>query len=421
MMNSRFTPSRGRAAFVLLAIVFAAALACPAALAAEKPVLNKGDRLVVVGDSITEQKLYSKFIEDYVTVCTPGLDIWTYQLGWSGETAGGFLNRMKRDLLPLKPNVVTLCYGMNDGGYRRYEEAIGQQYRNAMTTIVNDLKAAGAVAVIGSPGCVDLNTYHRPPGDAKDYNETLRRLGEIDRQIAKDAGMPFAVLHAVLYDLMKITEADYGKNYHVRGRDGIHPDQNGHLIMAYAFLKALGFNGRIGTFTVDMEGGATATDGHKVLSAKAGTVEIESRRYPFCFYGDGQSPNSTRSILPYFPFNDDLNRLTLIVRNLKTENAKVAWGKESKHFTREQLAKGINLAAAFLDNPFSDAFKKVDDAVAEKEALETILIKDPKTAVKVSAAARHEALAAAVRAAVVPVKHTISIEEEKQAAGESRP
>ncbi len=27
------------------------------------------------------------------------------------------------------------------------------------------------------------------------------------------------------------------------GRDGVHPDRNGHLVMAYAFLKALGCDG----------------------------------------------------------------------------------------------------------------------------------------------------------------------------------
>ena len=62
----------------------AAALLAGLAVGAEKPVLKKGDRLAVIGDSITEQKMYSKFIEDYVTMCTPELDVWCVQLGWGG-------------------------------------------------------------------------------------------------------------------------------------------------------------------------------------------------------------------------------------------------------------------------------------------------------------------------------------------------
>jgi hypothetical protein len=38
-------------------------------------ILKKGQRIAIVGDSITEQKLYSKFIELYLTSC-PGSRTW---------------------------------------------------------------------------------------------------------------------------------------------------------------------------------------------------------------------------------------------------------------------------------------------------------------------------------------------------------
>ena len=38
-------------------------------------VLQKGDRLAICGDSITEQKMYSRVIETYLTVCVPQLEI----------------------------------------------------------------------------------------------------------------------------------------------------------------------------------------------------------------------------------------------------------------------------------------------------------------------------------------------------------
>src|SRR5262245_58121227 len=40
-------------------------LAAPALRAAE-PVLKPGDRVAIIGDSITEQKLYSKYVECYL-------------------------------------------------------------------------------------------------------------------------------------------------------------------------------------------------------------------------------------------------------------------------------------------------------------------------------------------------------------------
>ena len=59
---------------------------------------------------------------------------------------------------------------------------------------------------------------------------------------------------------------------------------------------------------------------------------------------------STRSISDMFPFNQDLNRLTLIVKGIKTKTAKITWGKTGKTFKREDLEKGINLADAVHSN-----------------------------------------------------------------------
>src|SRR5260370_38055337 len=101
----------------LLVLSFAPGARAEETKAAPASVLKKGQRVAVVGDSITEQKLYSRFIETYLTACLPELELHVIQLGWGGETAPGFASRMNNDLLPWRPDVVTTCYGMNDGGY----------------------------------------------------------------------------------------------------------------------------------------------------------------------------------------------------------------------------------------------------------------------------------------------------------------
>src|SRR3954469_14954640 len=62
-------------------------------------LLKKGDRVAICGDSITEQKMYSRIMEDYLTMCVPELNITVRQFGWSGERAPGFLARMTNDCL----------------------------------------------------------------------------------------------------------------------------------------------------------------------------------------------------------------------------------------------------------------------------------------------------------------------------------
>jgi hypothetical protein len=106
-------------------------------------------------------------------------------------------------------------------------------------------------------------------------------------------------------------------------------------------------------------------------------VELESTRYPFCVTpGDPKDPNTTASIVEFFPFQQDLNRLTLVVKNPGAEKLKVTWGTTSKEYPAAELAKGVNLAADFVTNPFSEPFKKVEEAIRTQQTFETLLIKD---------------------------------------------
>ena len=396
-------------------------------------VLKKGQRVAVVGDSITEQKLYSRYIELYLTACLHELDLRVIQLGWGGETAGGFAGRMNNDLLPWKPDVVTTCYGMNDGGYGPFNEGTGKRYQASMADIVARLKKTGAIIVVGSPGPVDTKYFKNGGEPAKVYNETLGRLRDIGRELAEKEQLPFADVISPMLSAMEKGKAALGEAYDVCGRDGVHPGANGHLLMASAFLKAMGIDGQIGTITIDLKGAASASEGHKVLSSEGGKAEIESAHWPFCFSGDEKSSGGTRSILPFTTFNQDLNRLTLVVKNLNAEKAKVTWGAASKSFTKAELEKGVNLAAEFADTPFSEAFKKLEGIVSQKQAFETLMIKqtinsfprlvdafgkDKEVEASVEALRKQlsevqDRMGAAARAAVVPVKHSIAVAAEK--------
>ncbi len=370
-MNIRLIPSLALALFVSAAL--------PRATAAET-VLAPNARLAIVGDSITEQKIYSKFIETYLLACAGRQDVSVFQYGWGGETASGFAGRMDNDLAGFRPTVVTLCYGMNDGQYRPYVDEIGRGYESAMRKVLTGLQRAGVEkVVVGSPGAVDtryfINNRFAPLSGAEGYNVNLGRLRDIDRALAGQTGQIFADVHQPMVDSMVKAKAALGNDYDVCGRDGVHPGPNGHLIMAYAFLRGLGCDGNLGEIVVDLRGASTASGGHKIVNSSDGKAEIESARYPFCLDGDAKSPNGTRSITAFFPFNQELNRLTLKVKNLGENRAQVKWGDESKEFTRQQLEAGINLAAEFSHTPFDAQFRKVLEAVAAKQNFETTMIK----------------------------------------------
>ena len=380
-------------------------------------LLKKGDRLAIIGDSITEQKMYSRVMETYLTVCVPQLEVTARQYGWGGETAPGFLARMTNDCLRFAPTIATTCYGMNDHGYRAYEPQIGERYRKAQTAIVQSFKANGTRVVLGSPGCVSKKD--------EALNLNLCELRNIDIDIATQEQVAFADVFWPMFTAGRAAQLRYGMNYAIAGNDGVHPGWAGSFMMAYSFLRAFGLDGEIGTFTVDLGAGtATASAGHEVVSAKVGEVQIKSARYPYCgtnANNDLKSDNSTRSAMSLVPFNQELNRLTLIAKNGAAQKYKVTWGKNSKSYTAAQLAAGVNLAEDFVSNPFSAAFAKVDAAVKTKQDYETTQIKtlfhgpefklEPETMTKLTERVRAP-LAANIAKAFVPVTHTIQIAAE---------
>ncbi|HOX01333.1 MAG TPA: SGNH/GDSL hydrolase family protein [Candidatus Paceibacterota bacterium] len=393
-----------------------------------------GARLAIIGDSITEQRIYTRYMEGYLLACASRLDVRVFQYGWSGETAGGFAGRLENDLAGFNPTVATTCYGMNDGQYRPFSEAIGRPYEANMRKVAAGLEKIGVQRIVlGSPGAVDTRYFARqnfaPLSGAEGYNANLAELGNINRRLASELGLVFADVHQPMIDAMAKAKAALGQDYDVCGRDGFHPGPNGHLIMAYAFLRALGCDGQIADLALDMKGRAIGSTGHRVVSASAGQATFESVRYPFCHDGDAKSSGGTRSIAPFVPFDAELNRFMLKVSGLEAARARVTWGDESREFSRAQLERGVNLAAEFGSTPFDGAFRRVIEAVSAKQRFETAMIKSMVTqfrqfaqetesspelaeafrAVRQRLLVRQAELDAAVRRAIVPVEHTVRV------------
>ena len=386
-----------------------------------QPLIKKGDRLAICGDSITEQKMYSRVMETYLTACAPELAIAVRQYGWGGETAPGFLKRMTNDCLRFKPTIATTCYGMNDHGYRPYEESIGQKYRVNQVAIVEAFKAHGARVVLGSPGCVGLNkNWDAAAVESKNLN--LCTLRNIDIDIARKAGVGFADVFWPMLTAGYAAQQQHGADYAIAGKDGVHPGWAGSFVMAYAFLRAFGLDGEIGTITYDADSKqVSVSKGHEVLGVKDGAVQIKSSRYPFCATGEVSKDTSIRSAMSLVPFNQELNRFVLVVKNGRAANYRVAWGEESRTYPANQLTKGVNLADEFVTNPFSAAFDKVDKAVAAKQEYETRQIKvmfhgpefeaDAESVEKLTEHVRAP-LVAAIKKAFVPVTHTLRVTAE---------
>jgi hypothetical protein len=329
---------------------------------------------------------------------------------------------MTNDCLRFNPTVATLCYGMNDHKYRPFDLENADWYRDNYSAIVTGLEGIGARVVLGSPGCVGQVPHWVKAGlyTRDELNINLCAFRDIDIGLSQQYQTAFADVFWTMYKADYAGETLYGTNYAISGKDGVHPGWAGHLVMAYAFLRAMGLDGDLGTLTVDLGAQtATATAGHTVESFKDNQLTVVSAKYPFCAGGETNSDSSLRSGATVVPFFSDLSRFNLVVKNAGAAQYNIIWGSSTNTYTAVQLAKGINLAADFVTNPFCESFRKVDEAVAAKQAYETHQIKkvfhsqeaqaDMDKAVETSEAERAP-LAKAIADAMTPVRHTILIQ-----------
>lgn len=362
---------------ICIGVVIAGFAVGAGAVPAERPVeLKAGDRVAMLGDSITAQKSYTRYIETYLELCSGVKDLSFMQFGWPGDTAAHAITRLPDDVLGYKPTVTTVMFGINDGKYKPYADSIALPYKTNLVTIAKMLKAAGSKALFLSPSTMDP-TYK----DATEFMAALNGMSARCREAAAQEGAGFADVNALHEAVQDKLIAERGKAKCKFSPDGCHDYPIGHFVIMAAALDGFALDGKVAELTLDAKTGkATASDGHAVVSSEPGKATFESTRYPFCFRPDPKSfGDDIAAALPYVDFQEKHNRFVLKVTGLDAAEVKVCWtdaaGKAVTNiFARAALEKGVNLADAFRDdNPFVGPFYAYFDAALDKEYFEVDL------------------------------------------------
>ncbi len=205
--------------------------------------LVNGDRVVFYGDSITDQRLYTTLVENYVVTRFPRLNVSFVHSGWGGDRVGGGGGgpidvRLQRDVIAYKPTVMTVMLGMNDGGYKGFDQGTFDTYTSGYTHIIDAAQAAlpGIRLTLIQPSPYDDVT--RAAGFPGGYNATLLRYGQWVQETAAKGHETFADLNTpVTAMLQKANALDPAQAQKIIP-DRVHPGPAGHMIMAEALLKA---------------------------------------------------------------------------------------------------------------------------------------------------------------------------------------
>lgn len=384
--------------------------------------LHQGDRLVLIGDSITEANRHSRMLETYLAVCLPKLDVEVRNLGKGGETAEGFLKRIETECLKYQPSAATICYGMNDAGYLDNNRAGSDAFHTASKKIVSMLKATGVRIVLASPGCIgrlpSWEFVRELNGTLDGINTTLLDIRDEAVAIAEAEQLPFVDHFWNLYQARFASAEKYGADYAVCGADdGVHPSWAGHVVMAFGLFSAFGFDGDLGNFTIDLAAKtAKATGDHDFKAEADNAYTFVSRRYPFCAEGQLEKDWFIRSGMTLVPFNQQFNRMTLKVTGATALRYRVAWTNaqnmldEWHIYTRAELESGINLAADFQRSPFTNVFHRIDDLVFQKQCVESAITwRETEAGLDAYEAERVQFLNQ-IKRTFVPITHNIRIE-----------
>jgi lysophospholipase L1-like esterase len=248
------------AGLLLTSISFASAQTATSPATSDFAV-HDGDRVVLYGDSITDQRLYSTFIEEYVLTRFPAWKVQWTQSGVGGDKVSGGAEgpidlRIQRDILPYKPTLVTIMLGMNDGYYRPPNAAIQKTYQDGYRSMVDTILngAPGVKLTLLGPSPYDDITY-----PTEHINEVMQAYSQFDRNEADRARQSFVDLNAPVVEVLqkvKVAQPDLASRLIP---DRVHPAEGVHWVMAATVLKAWHAPSLVSSVTVDAHE-AKATD-----------------------------------------------------------------------------------------------------------------------------------------------------------------
>ncbi|MCW3097269.1 MAG: Lysophospholipase and related esterase [Chthonomonadaceae bacterium] len=338
----------------------------PAAIQAQTPsahttnaskgfYLKDGDRVVFYGDSITDQRLYTTFIESYCVSRFPKKHFTFVHSGWGGDRVtgggGGPIDlRLDRDVFVYKPNVVTICLGMNDGSYRAFDQGIFDTYvkgyRHILDRLTKELPGVRLTLLTASA----YDDFTRPVGFPGGYNATLIAYGKAVQDLANEYKATLADTNAPLVDaLTKAHTEDAALSTQVI-RDRVHPGPGGHIVMAAAVLKAWHAPDTVTDVEIDGKSGKVVKSlGSKISGLKVTPESITfthtDTSLPWPIDRDPTGNKDTALMLKVTDIEQTLDRYQIKIVNLPAAKYAVKVdGEDMGTLSSDQLNAGIDLA-----------------------------------------------------------------------------
>lgn len=205
-------------------------------------------QVLFLGNSITYSGEYLAYLETIYRLAHPESDLDWINLGLPSETVSGLSEvghaggkfprpdlheRLDRIFSSIRPDLVFVNYGMNDGIYLPYNSARFTKYAEGMYWLDAKIKAIGAQAIFLTPPIYD-------PSKGLAYATTLDQYAAwlIDQK--DERNWTVIDLHFPMKAYLA-SQRQMNPSFYL-AKDGVHPGETGHWLMAKAILEYFGFS-----------------------------------------------------------------------------------------------------------------------------------------------------------------------------------
>ena len=211
--------------------------------------IHPSSKLVMIGDSITDceraqpvgEGLFEALGKGYVNLAhsllsavSPEQRVRVVNMGTSGNTVRDLAARWQTDVLDLQPDWLSIMIGINDV-WRQFDSPLQTEIHVPIGEYTETLTRLVAGTRPPLKGLVLMTPFFIEPNRADPMRAQMDRYGAVVREVASAHDAVFvdtqAAFDAVLEHLHPMTLA----------WDRVHPTTAGHMVLARAFLNAVGF------------------------------------------------------------------------------------------------------------------------------------------------------------------------------------
>ena len=337
-----------------------------------------GDRIVFLGDSITDFSHYHSYIWLYYLTRFPEMDIRIYNAGIGGDTVLHMYERLDGDVFARRPDVLLVTFGMNDTSYFENEAEDPKAYADELynecaanyALLEKRLKEAEGLRVVmmGSTPYDEYADFQAEGIGARilpGKNAALKRVSAMQQQSAAANGWEFMDFHEPIVAVQKkINET--APEWTFTSNDRIHPEQDTQMLMASIFLESQGFKGnKVADIRLDARGKKVSLQENceiSSLTVDGNTVSFDylarSLPYPLDTIPRGWMITRTQAdVEKLIPFNETMNQELLAVDGLKGDWALTIDGVELGTWSAQEWEKGINMAELTFSPQYQQALE----------------------------------------------------------------